>query len=76
MIFTEKLKSICKKTGVSQEQLSEKLGISKQVVIKGQTNTSIPNHESMNQMGNIIKLNGIKNELVICDFKEWFYGTV
>ena len=34
MTFAEKLKSIRKKAGLSQEQLAEKLGVSRQAVTK------------------------------------------
>jgi DNA-binding XRE family transcriptional regulator len=37
MTFAEKLKSIRKQAGMSQEQLAEKLGVSRQAVTKWET---------------------------------------
>lgn len=42
MIFAEKLKSIRKQASISQEQLAEKLGVSRQAVTKWKTDTGIP----------------------------------
>lgn len=47
MIFAEKLKSIRKQAGLSQEQLAEKLGVSRQAVTKWETNMGIPDIENM-----------------------------
>lgn len=40
MTFAEKLKSIRKQAGMSQEQLAEKLGVSRQAVTKWETEVS------------------------------------
>ena len=47
MTFAEKLKSIRKQAGMSQEQLSEKLGVSRQAVTKWETDTGIPDIENI-----------------------------
>lgn len=47
MTFAEKLKSIRKQTGLSQEQLAEKLGVSRQAITKWETDTGIPDIENM-----------------------------
>jgi transcriptional regulator with XRE-family HTH domain len=47
MTFAEKLKSIRKQAGTSQEQLAEKLGVSRQAVIKWETDAGIPDIENM-----------------------------
>ncbi len=47
MTFAEKLKAIRKQTGFSQEQLAEKLGVSRQAVTKWETNTGIPDVENI-----------------------------
>lgn len=47
MIFAEKLKSNRKQAGLSQEQLAEKLGVSRQAVTKWETDTGIPDIENM-----------------------------
>ena len=47
MTFAAKLKSIRKQAGMSQEQLAEKLGVSRQAVTKWETDAGIPDIENM-----------------------------
>ena len=47
MIFAEKLKFIRKQAGMSQEQLAEKLGVSRQAVTKWETDAGIPDVENL-----------------------------
>jgi transcriptional regulator with XRE-family HTH domain len=47
MTFAEKLKNIRKQAGMSQEQLAEKLGVSRQAVTKWETDAGIPDIENM-----------------------------
>lgn len=47
MKFAEKLKSIRKQAGMSQEQLAEKLGVSRQAVTKWETDAGIPDIENI-----------------------------
>lgn len=47
MTFAEKLKSIRKQAGMSQEQLAEKLGVSRQAVTKWETEAGIPDIENI-----------------------------
>lgn len=47
MTFAEKLKSIRKQAGMSQEKLAEKLGVSRQAVTKWETNAGIPDIENI-----------------------------
>lgn len=47
MRFAEKLKSIRKQAGMSQEQLAEKLGVSRQAVTKWETDAGIPDIENI-----------------------------
>jgi transcriptional regulator with XRE-family HTH domain len=47
MTFAEKLKTIRKQAGMSQERLAEKLGVSRQAVTKWETDTGIPDIENM-----------------------------
>ena len=47
MTFAEKLTSIRKQAGMSQEQLAEKLGVSRQAVTKWETDSGIPDIENM-----------------------------
>lgn len=47
MTFAEKLKSIRKQAGMSQEKLAEKLGVSRQAITKWESDTGIPDIENM-----------------------------
>lgn len=47
MTFAEKLKSIRKQAGMSQEQLAERLGVSRQAVTKWETDAGIPDIENI-----------------------------
>lgn len=47
MTFAEKLKSIRKQLELSQEQLAEKLGVSRQAVTKWETDAGIPDMENI-----------------------------
>ena len=47
MTFAEKLKNIRKQASMSQEQLAEKLGVSRQAVTKWETNAGIPDIENI-----------------------------
>lgn len=47
MTFAEKLKNIRKQAGISQEQLAEKIGVSRQAVTKWETGTGIPDIENI-----------------------------
>ena len=47
MTFAEKLKSIRKQAGMSQEQLAEKLNVSRQAVTKWETDAGVPDIENI-----------------------------
>ena len=47
MTFGEKLKSIRKQAGMSQEKLAEKLGVSRQAITKWETDAGIPDIENI-----------------------------
>ena len=47
MTFSEKLKSIRKKAGMSQEKLAEKIGVSRQAITKWETDSGIPDIDNM-----------------------------
>lgn len=47
MTFSEKLKSLRRRTELSQEQLAEKLGVSRQAVTKWETGAGIPDIENI-----------------------------
>lgn len=47
MTFGEKLKSIRRQSGMSQEKLAEKIGVSRQAITKWETDRGIPDIENM-----------------------------
>ena len=47
MTFAEKLKSIRKQAGMSQEKLAEKIGVSRQAITKWETDIGIPDVENI-----------------------------
>lgn len=47
MTFAEKLKSIRKQAGMSQEKLAEKIGVSRQAITKWETDMGIPDVENI-----------------------------
>ena len=56
MNFSEKLKEIRKKEGLSQEQLAEKIGVSRQAITKWETGKGLPDVENMVIIGEIFKI--------------------
>ena len=55
MNFSEKLKEIRKKEGISQEQLAEKIGVSRQAITKWETGKGLPDIENMAIIAEIFK---------------------
>lgn len=47
MTFSEKLKSMRKQSGMSQEKLAEKIGVSRQAITKWENNSGIPDIENL-----------------------------
>lgn len=56
MAFAEKLKSIRKQAGMSQEQLAEKLGVSRQAVTKWETDAGIPDIENIMAISSLFEI--------------------
>lgn len=56
MNFSEKLKEIRKKEGISQEQLAEKIGVSRQAITKWETGKGLPDVENMVIIAEIFKI--------------------
>ena len=54
MTFAEKLKSLRKQASMSQEQLAEKLGVSRQAVTKWETDTGIPDIENIKSISSCL----------------------
>lgn len=55
MNFSEKLKEIRKNEGISQEQLAEKIGVSRQAITKWETGKGLPDVENMIIIAEIFK---------------------
>ena len=55
MNFSEKLKEIRKKEGLSQEQLAERIGVSRQAITKWETGKGLPDVENMVIIAEIFK---------------------
>lgn len=55
MNFSEKLKEIRKNEGLSQEQLAEKIGVSRQAITKWETGKGLPDVENMMIIAEIFK---------------------
>ena len=55
MNFSEKLKEIRKKEGISQEQLAEKIGVTRQAITKWETGKGLPDVENMAIIAEIFK---------------------
>ena len=55
MNFSDKLKEIRKKEGISQEQLAEKIGVTRQAITKWETGKGLPDVENMVIIAEIFK---------------------
>ncbi|MCM1157142.1 MAG: helix-turn-helix domain-containing protein [Bacteroidales bacterium] len=55
MNFSEKLKEIRKKEGISQEQLAERIGVSRQAITKWETGKGLPDVENIVIIAEIFK---------------------
>ena len=56
MTFAEKLKFLRKQASMSQEQLAEKLGVSRQAVTKWETDTGIPDIENIKSISSLFDI--------------------
>jgi transcriptional regulator with XRE-family HTH domain len=79
MTFAEKLKSIRKQAGMSQEQLAEKLGVSRQAVTKWETNAGISDIENMMAISGLFGISIdelLSNEKVRNKPKGYLYESI
>ena len=71
MDFGDKLKQYRLKEGLSQEQLAEKIGVSRQAITKWETKRGLPDVENMIILAELFKLT--LDELVLEEVKSrWF----
>ncbi|MDD6488979.1 MAG: helix-turn-helix transcriptional regulator [Clostridia bacterium] len=56
MTFAEKLKSMRKQSGMSQEKLAEKIGVSRQAITKWENDTGIPDIENILAISSIFNV--------------------
>lgn len=56
MDFGDRLKQIRMNQGLSQEQLAEKIGVSRQAITKWETNRGLPDVENMVILAEIFKI--------------------
>ena len=79
MTFAEKLKSIRKQAGMSQEQLAEKLGVSRQAVTKWETDAGIPDIENMMKISALFDISIdelLSNEKGLKKQTEYLYESI
>lgn len=68
MDFGDKLKQYRLKEGLSQEQLAEKIGVSRQAITKWETKRGLPDVENMIILAELFKLT--LDELVLEEVKK------
>jgi transcriptional regulator with XRE-family HTH domain/ribosomal protein L12E/L44/L45/RPP1/RPP2 len=79
MIFAEKLKNIRKQAGMSQEQLAEKLGVSRQAVTKWETEVGVPDIENLITISNLFSISIdelLSNEKVKTTSSGFLYESI
>ena len=79
MTFAEKLKSIRKQVGMSQELLAEKIGVSRQAVTKWETGAGIPDIENMISISNLFNISIdelICNERTTLKTSEYLFESI
>lgn len=79
MTFAEKLKSIRKKAGMSQEKLAEKIGVSRQAITKWETDAGIPDIDNMMALSSLFNISLdelLSNEKIEKKQIDWLYESV
>lgn len=79
MTFAEKLKSMRKQSGMSQEKLAEKIGVSRQAVTKWENNTGIPDIENMLAISSLFNVSVdelLSNEKIEKKQTDYLYESV
>ena len=72
MIFSEKLVVLRKRSGLSQEELAEKLGVTRQAVHKWETEKAMPNIEILKVLSKLfdVSLDNLLNDKEDISFKS------
>lgn len=79
MTFAEKLKSMRKQSGMSQEKLAEKIGVSRQAITKWENNTGIPDIENMLALSSLFNVSVdelLSNEKIEKKQDDYLYESV
>lgn len=79
MTFGEKLKSIRRQAGMSQERLAEKLGVSRQAVTKWETDGGIPDIENMIAISSFFQISideFLSNEKMTRQSSDYLFESV
>lgn len=79
MTFAEKLKSMRKQSGMSQEKLAEKIGVSRQAITKWENNTGIPDIENMFAISSLFNVSVdelLSNEKIEKKQTDYLYESV
>ena len=79
MTFAEKLKSMRKQSGMSQEKLAEKIGVSRQAITKWENNTGIPDIENMLALSSLFNVSVdelLSNEKIEKKQTDYLYESV
>lgn len=79
MTFAEKLKTIRKQAGMSQEKLAEKIGVSRQAITKWETNMGIPDIENMMTISALFNISIdelLSNEKITKKQKDYLYESI
>ena len=79
MTFAEKLKSMRKQSGMSQEKLAEKIGVSRQAITKWENNSGIPDIENMLALSSLFNVSVdelLSNEKIEKKQDDYLYESV
>lgn len=79
MTFSEKLKSMRKQSGMSQEKLAEKIGVSRQAITKWENNTGIPDVENILAISSLFNVSVdelLSNEKIEKKQTDYLYESV
>lgn len=79
MTFAEKLKSMRKQSGMSQEKLAEKIGVSRQAITQWENNSGIPDIENMLALSSLFNVSVdelLSNEKIEKKQDDYLYESV